>query len=87
MRFASHYVKLTEELVDLLKQTIHDRPVIDLFAPGGRVKIIQDPFAGLEAVFKNFDGNHRAFLLLNWLGSNMRIKESSFELGALKREA
>ena len=87
VRFGSHYAKLADELVHALKQRIHVHPVMSLFASGDSVTITQGPFIGLEAVFNNYDGNQRAIVLLNWLGSNMRVKEARLELGALKRMA
>ena len=87
VRFGSHYAKLADELVHALKQRIHVHPVMSLFASWDSVTITQGPFIGLEAVFNNYDGNQRAIVLLNWLGSNMRVKEARLELGALKRMA
>jgi len=85
VRFGSHYAKLTDELVHVLKQRIYINPVKNLFAPGDRVTITQGPFTGIEAAFNSYDGNQRAIVLLNWLGGNMRVNEARFELCALKR--
>jgi transcriptional antiterminator RfaH len=87
VRFGSRYAKLADELVNALKDRIHNQPVLDLFVPGDRITITQGSFSGLEAVFKCYDGNHRALVLLNWLGNNIRVKEARFELSGLKRMA
>jgi transcriptional antiterminator RfaH len=86
VRFGSHYAKLADDLVHILKDKIHNHSVSGLFEPGDCVRITQGPFTGLEAVFNGYDGNHRALVLLNWL-NGMRVKEAYFELGALKRMA
>ena len=87
VRFGSHYAKLADELVHALKYKIQNHPVLGHFIPGDRVIITRGPFAGIEAAFNSYDGNHRALVLLNWLGSSMRVKEARFELSALKRMA
>ena len=84
VRFGSHYAKLADDLVHVLKDKINNHPVLALFEPGDRVRITQGPFVGLEAVFNSYDGNHRALVLLNWLGS-MPLKKAYFELGVLGR--
>jgi transcriptional antiterminator RfaH len=82
--FGSYYAKLPDDLVDALRYKTHNHPVLSLFEPGDHVTITEGPFTGLEAVFNSYDGDRRALVLINWLGSSMRIKEARFELGAFK---
>jgi len=50
------------------------RPGLDAFKRGERVKVIDGPFAGLEAVFDMELGRHRALVLLDFLGKTNRLR-------------
>lgn len=51
------------------------------FHPNQKVSITEGPFRGLEAVFVQYDGEQRAFLLLELLG---RWQKLSVELGVIR---
>ncbi len=55
-----------------------------LFKPGQRVKIINGPFTGLEAIFQQgLKGAERVQILLEILGSWTRTEISSYDIQAL----
>ncbi|GAA0693143.1 transcription/translation regulatory transformer protein RfaH [Marinobacterium maritimum] len=69
---------VVEQLRDSLKQAAEQRSL----EPNQPVRITEGPFANLNAVFAEYDGEKRAFLLLELLGQWQRL---SVPLGALKK--
>lgn len=55
-----------------------------LFKPGQLVKLLDGPFAGLEAVFAELDDRRRCYILLDLLGKTHRIlvPHSALEIAA-----
>jgi transcriptional antiterminator RfaH len=45
-----------------------------LFCAGDRIKLVEGPFAGMEAVFAEQDGEKRVIVLLELLGKTNKVR-------------
>jgi transcriptional antiterminator RfaH len=45
-----------------------------LFKPGERVRITEEPFAGIEGIYQMADGERRAMVLIELLSRQVRVK-------------
>ncbi|MEL7290569.1 MAG: transcription/translation regulatory transformer protein RfaH [Pseudomonadota bacterium] len=57
--------------------------VSQAYVPGDRVEMSRGPFAGVEAICQESDGDKRAILLINMINQPVEIKE---EYSAIKRK-
>lgn len=70
------------EVIEALRQKLRtDQEPEQRLKPNQTVAITEGPFAGLDAVFVEYDGEQRAFLLLELLG---RWQKVSVELGVIR---
>ncbi len=78
VRFGDHFPSLARELIDALEQA---RPQLKpLFKEGEPVVVREGPFAGIEAVYVEPDGEARVMILLRMLGSEQYV---SFPVSSL----
>lgn len=81
VRFGLIPAVVPEELVKFLRENESDfeKNAISLndFKKNDRVKIIDGPLQGCEAIFQNYDGKERAILLLKFLGRTKKVAVGS----------
>ena len=53
------------------------------FQPGDKLEILNGPFASLNAVFQQADGEQRSIILLNFLGQQMQLSLENKDLSKL----
>jgi len=71
--FGHQPAKVPPELIDLLRespQTLFER----MFAPGDTVQVASGPLRGLEGQYLEYDGERRAFVLIDLLGQPQRLR-------------
>lgn len=73
LTFGDTPAKVPNDAIDLIKQQIKAQETSSHFTPDQPVEITAGPFRGLQAVFQQYDGEQRAFLLLNLLGKWQRL--------------
>ena len=78
VQFGGYPAKVDDQLVHLLRERERSCPPTPLFNPGEAVTITAGPFAGIEAVYKTHDAEHRSMILLEILSKQvaMRIQTS-----------
>ncbi|MCP4700028.1 MAG: transcription/translation regulatory transformer protein RfaH [Gammaproteobacteria bacterium] len=77
VRFGQQLHPVPDEVIVSLKQRTDAEDVIELepvdFKSGQEVRIEKGPLAGLTAIFQEKNGEERAILLLNLLGSERQV--------------
>lgn len=77
VRFGSAIPSLSEEQLSAIKNWVTHLPKKDCFLPGQFVQMIAGPFRGMQGVFEKLvkakDGQERAIILLEILGSRQEI--------------
>lgn len=75
IRFSGIVAKLPADLIDkLIKvETAKENWVINRIEPGEKVRILEGPFAGLQAIFEKEDGEKRSMILIEFLGKTNRV--------------
>jgi len=71
--FGHQPAKVPPELIDLLRespQTLFER----MFATGDTVQVASGPLRGLEGQYLEYDGERRAFVLIDLLGQPQRLR-------------
>ncbi|MFM7800694.1 MAG: transcription/translation regulatory transformer protein RfaH [Limnohabitans sp.] len=63
---------VADELIQAL-QTVPQRAPERLFRPGQTIKIISGPLKGIEGIFQQADGEHRAMVLIDLLNKQHRV--------------
>ncbi|GAA0783355.1 transcription/translation regulatory transformer protein RfaH [Marinobacterium sediminicola] len=71
-----------DDVVEQLRDNLRQRGELQSLKPNEPVRITEGPFANLNAVFAEYDGEKRAFLLLELLGQWQRL---SLPLSAVKK--
>lgn len=75
--FGQTPAKVNDALVaDLRKRADATEAVLPYFAPGDRVVVMDQPFAGLEAIYQMTDGEGRVTVLLNLLSKDVKMAMS-----------
>ena len=79
MRFGGQPAVVPDEVIDALLQC--EDPASGLhqdnrprFRTGDRIKLVEGPFAGMEAVFAEQDGEKRVIVLLELLGKTNKVR-------------
>lgn len=78
VRFGTQPAVVSNELIDALR--MREDPVSgacvteEIFTPGGTVRFLEGPFAGLDAVFSKKSGDERVVVLLDVLGKTNSLK-------------
>lgn len=81
LMFAATPVRVQEALIDDLKLRTSMQDETPLFSIGQAVQIQSGPFKAYQALFQSYDGEERAVILLNILGSQ---QELLIELSSLR---
>ena len=78
VRFGDHFAFADDKLIEQLRSRENDQGVHEpgrsIFQEGDKVRLVDSPLAGLQAVFEKPTGEDRVFILLNVLGKENRIK-------------
>jgi transcriptional antiterminator RfaH len=82
--FGGNLAMLDDEVMDNLIDRLDENPVVEAFKQGDIVEILDGPFGGLEAVFRTFNGEGRATLLLEFMAKKIDAK---FGLSQFKKVA
>lgn len=69
--FGGRFTRAPDELINILRRAPKQlqRP----FEPGERVVIRRGPFAGIDGILQETDGEHRALLLIELLGKPQQL--------------
>jgi transcriptional antiterminator RfaH len=83
VRFGVTLATLPAQAVDAIKRRCDESGCVRLdddWQPGSRLKVIQGPFSGFEAVFQARSSAERVSVLLHWLGVIRPVQMSSANL-------
>ncbi len=80
--FGNQPAVVPDDVVEQLRDSLKLQAEMRTLEPNQPVRITEGPFANLNAVFTEYDGEKRAFLLLELLGQWQRL---SIPLDALKK--
>ncbi len=80
--FGNQPAVVPDDVVEQLRDSLKQQAEMRTLEPNQPVRITEGPFANLNAVFTEYDGEKRAFLLLELLGQWQRL---SIPLDALKK--
>ncbi|WP_434212117.1 transcription termination/antitermination NusG family protein [[Pseudomonas] boreopolis] len=84
VRFGMTLAMLPAQAAEAIRQRCDDQGCVrtgDDWAPGSRLKVLDGPFAGFEAVFQARSASERVSVLLHWLGVTRPVQMSA---GSLK---
>ena len=70
--FGNRPAVVADELIQAL-QTEPQRAPERLFQPGQTIKIVSGPLKGIEGIFQQADGEHRAMVLIDLLNKQHRV--------------
>jgi transcriptional antiterminator RfaH len=70
--FGNRPAVVADELIQAL-QTVPQRAPERLFQPGQTIKIVSGPLKGIEGIFQQADGEHRAMMLIDLLNKQHRV--------------
>jgi transcriptional antiterminator RfaH len=82
VRFGVEPAKVDDGLIELLKakeSAANDDPA-RLFNPGGRVRIVSGPFAGIEGIYQMAEGERRVMVLIELMSKSVEVRISPNEL-------
>jgi transcriptional antiterminator RfaH len=82
VRFGQRPAQVSNLIVNAVVDTLKSAPLVQQHNSGDLVEISAGPFRGLEAVFKIYDGDHRAIVLLSLLGKDI---SATLELSQLSK--
>jgi transcriptional antiterminator RfaH len=82
VKFGSRFAQVSQDLVAWVQEHAKGVKLAPEFTEGELVSITKGPFRGMDAIFKTYDGEKRAILLLNIL---TKITEAKFGLGRIKK--
>ena len=82
VKFGSQFAEVSQELVEWVQDHAKGVKLAPEFSEGELVSITEGPFVGMGAIFKTYDGDKRAILLLNLL---TKITEAKFGLNWIKK--
>lgn len=84
VKFGFRFAEISQELVGWVQEHVKANKIEEQFKSGDLVKITEGPFRGFDAIFKTYDGEKRAILLLNLLA---KMTEAKFSLGLISKAA
>ena len=70
--FGNRPAVVADELIQAL-QSLPQRETERLFQAGQAIKIVSGPLKGLEGIFQQADGEHRAMVLIDLLNKQHRV--------------
>jgi transcriptional antiterminator RfaH len=74
VRFNEHPLPVKDQIIETIRQRLTSNPSkIPYLQPGERVRIVEESFSQLEAIFVANDGDRRVVLLMNILHSEQRL--------------
>lgn len=76
VKFGHQFAEVGDELVTCIQKHLNTIPITKKFKSGDMVTITQGPFKDIDAVFKTYDGNERAILLIDFLSKKIESKFS-----------
>jgi transcriptional antiterminator RfaH len=82
VKFGSRFAQVSQELVSWVQDQAKLMKLAPEFTEGELVSITEGSFRGMEAIFKTYDGERRAILLLNLLA---KMTEAKFGLNWIKK--
>ena len=82
--FGGHLATLDDEIINNLKQNINKNLIVNAFSYNDGVEIVDGPFKGLKALFKVYNGEQRAILLIDFMAKHIHAK---FDLRQFKKVA
>lgn len=85
VRFNGQPAKVSPKVIEEIQTRVSSRAssqTVDSQLPkmGEKVRLVDGPFAGIEAIFESLDGEERVILLLNILGKTQRLSVSLKEV-------
>ena len=82
VRFGHRFAEVSQDLVAWVQAHSKLMKLAPELKQGDLVTITEGPFRGIEAIFRTYDGEKRAILLLNLL---TKITEAKFDLSCIKK--
>jgi transcriptional antiterminator RfaH len=82
VKFGHRFAEVSQDLVQRVQEHAKTNKIEEQFKSGDLVRITEGPFRGFDAIFKTYDGEKRAVLLLNLL---TKMTEAPFSLGLIKK--
>jgi transcriptional antiterminator RfaH len=82
VKFGSRFAQVSQDLVGWVQEQAKGAKLAPEFNEGELVSITEGPFRGMDAIFKTYDGEKRAILLLNIL---TKVTEAKFGLGWIRK--
>ncbi|EJI85729.1 transcriptional activator RfaH [Alishewanella aestuarii B11] len=83
VRFGDKLATVPSSLINhLLKNQLElqQQMPVQPFQPGDKLEILNGPFANLNAVFQQADGEQRSIILLNFLGQQLQLSLENKDL-------
>ncbi|WP_419813536.1 transcription termination/antitermination NusG family protein [Bacterioplanoides sp.] len=82
LRFGVNPVVVSHVLIDSLKSQCFDEQLEEVFSVDQQVRITSGPFKDYIAIFKEYDGEKRAIVLLNLLNQQQELAVELNQLSA-----
>jgi transcriptional antiterminator RfaH len=84
VKFGHRFAEVSQDMVQWVQEHAKANQIEAQFKSGDLVNITAGPFRGFDAIFKTYDGEKRAILLLNLL---TKMTEAKFSLGLISKAA
>jgi len=81
--FANRPAPIADDVIQYIKEGLEGIEAQGGIRSGQKVQICEGPFAGLDAVFRCYDGEERAIVLLNFMQTQRPVK---VPVSAIRRE-
>ena len=82
VKFGSKFAQIGQELMSWVQDCAKTNTIDEQYKEGDVLTVTQGPFKDIEAIFKSYDGEKRAVLLLRLLAKVIEVKLS---LGLIKK--
>jgi transcriptional antiterminator RfaH len=82
VKFGHRFAEVSQDFVQWVQENAKTNKIEAQFKSGDLVSITAGPFRGFDAIFKTYDGEKRAILLLNLL---TKMTEAKFGLNWIKK--
>lgn len=82
--FGSEPLQVGDDLIEEIRRRLAARPTEPALQVGQRVRIVEGPFRGLDAIFKAHQGEQRVQLLIELLHRQVTL---ALPLGSVRRSA
>ncbi len=82
VRFGAQPAKVDGQLIELIRSREQQIDTQPLFTAGENITVADGPFAGLEAIYQNTDGESRSMVLLNILSKPVSMM---IDIASLRR--